>query len=349
LSMHYTPDALGRYVFLLVLIWLAWSGHTLYCTRFDNDDLVQRLLVLVQSFIAAVMAANAKESLDSVASAGFGAAYAGMRVILAAQYLRARRVQETRELTTHFAAGYGTAALFWILSAISPLPARYFVWALALLIDLATPWLARQHSFRYPPDAAHYPERFGLFTIILLGEFVAAVMRGIESQQGWSIPAATTAFTSMTFGFAIWWWYFDGAQSSAFRHVKTKRQSRLFHIWTYAHLPLFVGIGISGVGFHHAIAVEPGSPMPAPESYVLTMAAAILMLSLIAIGATTEGHRPRIGLQVSVLAAVGPLAFIAPRVPSVIFVLGLSFLALLQTILACMSRESAPRLCFRET
>src|SRR5439155_3797242 len=59
-----------RYSFLFVLIWLAWSGHTLYSTRFDSDD-------LAQSFIAAVMAANAEEALDSTEAAGVGAAYAG--------------------------------------------------------------------------------------------------------------------------------------------------------------------------------------------------------------------------------------------------------------------------------
>src|SRR6266699_1521643 len=205
LDMDYTASGLPRYVFLFVLIWLAWSGHTLYCTRFDTDDRVQRLLVLVQSFIAAVMAANAKEALDSTSSAGFGAAYAGMRVILVGQYLRARRVPQTRGLTTRFAVGYAIAAAFWILSVVSPLPARYVVWAIALTIDLATPWFARKHSLRYPPDAAHYPERFGLFTIILLGEFVAAVMRGIESQEYWSFPAAATAFSSMAFAFVLRW------------------------------------------------------------------------------------------------------------------------------------------------
>ena len=55
-----------------VLIWSAWSGHTFYCTRFDSDDFAQRVAMVVQCFVAAVMAANAKESLDSRASAGFG-------------------------------------------------------------------------------------------------------------------------------------------------------------------------------------------------------------------------------------------------------------------------------------
>src|SRR4051812_12722710 len=64
LGMNYTAAGLARYTFLFILIWLAWSGHTLYSTRFDTDDLIQRLLVLVHWSTAAVMAANAKESLD---------------------------------------------------------------------------------------------------------------------------------------------------------------------------------------------------------------------------------------------------------------------------------------------
>jgi len=74
LRADYSWSGLLRYSFLFVLIWWAWSGHTLYSTRFDHDDLVQRGLILLQCFIAAVMAANAKEALDSRSSAGFGAA-----------------------------------------------------------------------------------------------------------------------------------------------------------------------------------------------------------------------------------------------------------------------------------
>jgi low temperature requirement protein LtrA len=334
LSTDYSASSLPRYVFLFILIWLAWSGHTLYCTRFDTDDLVQRLLVLLQAFIAAVMAANAKDALDSTSSAGFGAAYAGMRIVLVGQYLRARRVPETRGLTTRFAAGYAIAAVFWIASAVSPPPARYVIWAIALTADLATPWFARKHSLRHPPDAAHYPERFGLFTIILLGEFVAAVMRGIESQEYWSLAAASTAFTSMAFGFAIWWWYLDGARSSAERHVKTRRQAALFHVWNYAHLPLFLGIGVAGAGFHHAISVPPGSPLAHSEGRVLCAAVALLMSALTVIGATTETPKARLTLQTAMLGVVASLGLIASVIPAVLLVISLGLCALAQTVLS---------------
>src|SRR4029077_11849830 len=119
---------------------------------------------------------------------------------------------------------------------------------IALAIDLVVPLLAREHSARFPPGAAHFPERYGLFTIILLGEFVASVMHGIERQQYWSFSAASTAFMSMAFAFVVWWWYFDAAEGAPERHSRTRSQAVRFRLWNYAHLPLFLGIGVAGVG-----------------------------------------------------------------------------------------------------
>ena len=71
LHTNYSFPALARYAFLFFLIWWAWLGHTLYSTRFDADDPVQRALTLVQMFTVAVMAANASEALGSRSAAGF--------------------------------------------------------------------------------------------------------------------------------------------------------------------------------------------------------------------------------------------------------------------------------------
>jgi low temperature requirement protein LtrA len=340
LSADYSLPGLLRYSFLFVLIWLAWSGHTLYSTRFDTDDLVQRLLILVQSFIAAVMAANAKDALDSTDAAGFGAAYAGMRIVLALQYLRARRVRETRPLTTRYAIGFGCAAVIWIASALAPVPERYWLWIAALAVDFSVPWLAAKHSVNYPPDAAHFPERFGLFTIILIGEFVAAVMHGIESQETWPVAAAFTAFSSMAFAFALWWWYFDGAQSSAERHIRTKRQAALFQVWNYAHLPLFLGIGVAGAGFEHAIALRAGETLHHSAAAILCTAVAVLMLALMTIGATSEAVQKRRALtkhlwpQCVALALVVLLGVFADHVPPVALVTGLLLCCAAQAVLA---------------
>lgn len=339
LSKDYSWPGLLRYAFLFVLIWSAWSGHTLYSTRFDTDDLVQRLLTLVQCFIAAVMAANSQDTLDSRSSAGFSAAYAGLRVVLVLQYIRVRKVAQTRLLTIRYAMGFGAAAALWILSALVPVPARFWIWGVAFAIDFSTPLWAFKDGAKFPPDAAHFPERFGLFTIILLGEFVAAVMRGIESQEYWTGTAALTAFASMAFAFVIWWWYFDGARSSAERHVRSRREAISFQIWVYAHLPLFLAIGVAGVGFESLISRQGRAMLESSGAFILCSAVALLMLSLATLGATSEGARakrnwtgylwPHFLLACTALALIPSAARLQPVTVAVSFLL----IGILQVIL----------------
>ncbi len=185
LGEDYSIHGLIRYSLMFLLIWWAWFGHTMYATRFDADDVVHRLLTLVQIFAAAAMAANAKQELADRDSAGFGAAYAVQRIVLVIQYLRARREPKTRQLATIYATGFGIAAILWTVAAVVPPPLRFWLWGAALLIDLSTPLLTIRHTQTVPPHPEHLAERFGLFTIILLGESVAAVMRGMESQESW--------------------------------------------------------------------------------------------------------------------------------------------------------------------
>src|SRR6266511_3352278 len=55
---HYSLVGLVRFTPLFVLIWWAWTGHTVFSTRFDTDDVIQRGLTLVQMFAVAAMAAT---------------------------------------------------------------------------------------------------------------------------------------------------------------------------------------------------------------------------------------------------------------------------------------------------
>jgi len=288
LGQDYTLHGLARYALMFLLIWWAWVGHTMYSTRFDADDVVQRLLTLLQIFAAAAMAANAKSAFDSRDSAGFGAAYSVLRAVLVVQYLRARRLKETRRLTTLYSVGFGAASLLWFVAAILPVPTRFWLWGAALLIDMGTPWLAVQYTDKCPPDAEHLPERFGLFTIILLGESVAAVMHGMESQEMWSPSAAISAFTGLSLAFGYWWWYFDGAHGAAKRHVTSNRKTLLFQIWSYAHLPLYLCVAVVGVGVEHVISLPQGAHLHREDAWILTAAAAALMATLTIIGFTSD-------------------------------------------------------------
>jgi low temperature requirement protein LtrA len=340
LREDYTLHGLMRYALMFLLIWWAWLGHTMYSTRFDADDIVQRFLTLLQIFAAAAMAANAKSPFASRDSAGFGAAYAVLRAVLVVQYLRARRVKETRQLTTLYAVGFGLAAFLWGVAALIPPPMRFWLWIAALLIDLGTPGLAVRHAHKYPPDAEHVPERFGLFTIILLGESVAAVMHGMESQDMWTPSAAISAFTGLGLAFGYWWWYFDVARGATKRDVTTHRKTLLFQVWSYAHLPLYLCVAVVGVGVEHVISLPPGVPLHREDVWILTGAAAALMTTLTIIGFTSDHaqmRRPSVVrwmVHFALCLAALPASFVATAVTPCMLLIYLVLLCTVQVILA---------------
>jgi low temperature requirement protein LtrA len=297
-------------------------------------------------FAIAAMAANAKDALDTRSSAGFAAAYAVVRFLLVAQYFRARRVPDAGPLTTRYLAGHGTAAVLWLGSALVPAPARFWLWAVAFAIDLGTPWIAVPHSVKVPPDAAHLPERFGLFTLILLGESVVGVMRGMESQEDWPPSAAVSAFLGMAIAFLIWWWYFDGALGASEQPVRSKREAMRFHVWSYAHFPLYLGIVVAGAGVERIVTAASKHALSGVESLILAGAVATVMAAMTAIDRTSAGHRRHAGSGIvhrSMLLAAATLAigisglFTVP----VLLIATLACLCALQLMLSLRARAFA--------
>jgi low temperature requirement protein LtrA len=329
-----SPASIARFSMLFALIWWAWIGASVFATRFDTDDWSQRTLTLFQMFAVAAMAANAGSALDSRDSAGFAAAYAVLRFMLVAQYARARRVVAARRLASFYMTGHGIAAGLWLVSALVPAPDRFWIWSLALVIDLGTPWFAVHHSVVVPPDPAHLPERFGLFTLILLGESVVAVMHGMKAQETWSVPAAAAAFLGMATAFALWWWYFDGAGGANDRHVRSHRDAIRFHVWSYAHLPLYLGIAVTFAGIQHIVHDGAVHPLHDSDGLVLGGALAVAMIALTAIGMSRPRttSSPQLVIQTSLSLLALAAGVFASRVPSALVVAGLFGLCVLQIL-----------------
>ena len=322
LAEDYTLAGLGRYAFLLAVIWWAWNGYAMYATRFDGDDRLQRSLTLVQMVAVIFMAANAEGALDSVSSAGFAAAYALMRLVLVLQYVRALAVREARQLASENAVGIGVAAALWMASSLTPAPERYVVWAVALVIDMGTGVVTARHLRSLPPHAEHLPERFGLFTLILLGESIIAIMKGIQSQADWTLPAAASVFLGIGVIFGLWWWYFDGASAAAQRPIRGRADVMRLAIWNYAHLPMYLGLAVSAVGIEHIVRTGARGHLHAEEAWILCGAAAAVTASLVLLTAVSshrvlEGSKRRLWRALALCAvplALPPAAAIVPPV-----------------------------------
>jgi low temperature requirement protein LtrA len=288
LTTNYSFHELARYAFLLLVIWWAWNGYAVYATRFDSDDAPQRVMTFLQMIAVIFMAANAEDGLESVSSAGFAAAYAVMRAVLVLQYVRASRIPAARRLAREYAVGFGIAALVWLASSLTPVPIRYGLWTLALTIDLGTALVTARHTRQLPPHAEHLPERFGLFTLILLGESIVAIMKGIQAQPNWTPAAAGAAFLGIGLIFACWWAYFEWARAATERHIRTARDARRFEIWNYAHLPLYLGLALTAVGVEHIVKLGGIASLHSEEVALLGSAIATVVVALVVLAGRTE-------------------------------------------------------------
>ncbi len=237
---------------LFVPLWWAWAGFTFYADRYDTDDLGQRLLAVAQMVAVALMAASISGSAaDSMI--GYALSYVAARVVLIVMYVRARRhVAATRDLVTGYIIGMSIAVGLWLISVVVPEPWRYVLWTVGLLVDLATPYRLRRVQATVPLDVAHLPERFGLFTILVLGESIAAVVAGLDF-EGWTTGSTLVSIFAVIITTGLWWVYFDNLDGTVVRRRAEQRTAWKPTVWIYGHLPLAIALVVTAVGLEHAI------------------------------------------------------------------------------------------------
>jgi len=282
LSGGMTAAGVGRFLLLFGPVWWAWIGATFYADRFGTDDLGDRLFLFAQMAAGVGLAINARGAFEET-SVGFALSYAAFRYILVARYVwTSWTVREARAFTLLVARGFSVGATIWAASAVVPPPARFVLWGVGLLADFVTPISAGRLQSRLAPHQRHLPERFGLFTIIVLGESIGAVVAGLEGVR-WSWLGAFTALLGLALAFGFWWVYFEGLDASAVRAALEAGRLVPYEVWIYAHLPLTAAIAAAGMGVRLTILHGADAALPPAERWLVCSAAALYFASLGAI------------------------------------------------------------------
>jgi low temperature requirement protein LtrA len=339
LSSHPTfPRFLG-FVAVLVPVWWAWMGFTFYANRFDTDDLPYRLLTLLGMFLVAVLATTVRNVFDGHSS-GFVVAYLGVRLILLVLYERARRhVPEARRLAQIFLVAFGTATGFWLGSLALPTPARYWLWGLALALELGAPLLAWRQLPNAPIHPRHIPERFGLLTLIVLGESVLGVVLGI-AHVPWGAASGAAAAAGFVAAAALWWIYFD------FLDDTTVSARGLWGGLTYTYMHFFVVVGLAAMGAAVKLAIfaAGGEGRYDDTSWVLCAGLALTMVGLAAIQLVTPPVLFDADVRLRLGTAAVALALIPFELRPLVVVLVLSALLVLQLAYELVEHEEhAPK------
>ena len=247
---NHAGTGVASYLTVFFAIWWAWMNFSWFASAYDNDDGIHRLATMVQIAGALILAAGIPRAFElrqfDVAFVG----YAVMRTGLGFLWLRAARADPARRRTCmRFATGITAAMFGWAVMLVAgewPL----WGWWLMAIVELAVPVWAEQAA-PTPWHPHHIAERYGLFTIIVLGESVLAathaVRLGVEG-HGFSVPLLGLIGGGLVILFSLWWIYFA---KPAHRFLTS---NRVAFVWGYGHYFIFAAAAAVGAGL--AVSVD---------------------------------------------------------------------------------------------
>jgi low temperature requirement protein LtrA len=299
-------NALPHYLLVFFGIWWAWMNFTWFASAYDNDDVAYRVATFVQITGALVFAAGVPRMFEGrIAVAVLG--YVVMRTVMITQWLRVASASSgpERTMALRYAGGVALCQSLWVVAVF--LPHRVQVWALlpVVVLEMLVPLFAEQrYSTTWHPE--HISERYGLFTLIVLGETVAAATVAVQSgvnghdDLGKVLPIAAGG---LLICFSAWWIYFARPIHG---YLRSNRQA---FVWGYGHYLVFLSAAGIGAGLEAAVehAVGAAHLSATGAAAVVTGPTALFLFTVWVIHSRHSKH----GAAQMMLLPVGALAVLA--------------------------------------
>jgi low temperature requirement protein LtrA len=238
------------------------------------------------------MAVFAHHALDSD-SVGFALSYGAFLLIITYLWWRTGvHEKEHRPLSTPYTITYLVAALLTIGSIFVETPLRFYIWGFNLFLIVILPLVLmlvaqKNQAMKIQFDRAatisnSMVERFGLLTIIVLGEVIVGVVQGVAGTHHFSLQIGATGGLGMLLAIGIWWVYFDFISSH-----QPKKGVLNEAAWAYMHLPLTICIAAVGAAILNIINT-PAEETPTSARILLSASVAISFLSIAIIHRTIQ-------------------------------------------------------------
>lgn len=291
LAAGHAVEGVRTYAMIFFGVWWAWVNFTWFASAYDNDDVTYRLLVFLQATGALIFAAGISRFEHGDLRIGV-LGYVIMRLALAVQWLRAARADPARRRTDRrYALGVTLAQAAWVGSLFVDLGAPVLTFWILAAFDVSVPtWAERPAPTTWHPH--HIGERYGLLTLITLGEAVLSASNAVElaTSEGGSSALALlpTAAGGLLIVFACWWIYFDHPG-----HVALTSLPSAF-LWGYGHYFVFGGAAAIGAGLGVAIDQVAGRAAisTAAAGWAVAVPVAVYLVSLWFLHARSDRSLP---------------------------------------------------------
>ncbi|AXE27806.1 low temperature requirement protein A [Streptomyces globosus] len=251
LAEDHVAQGVTGYLFVFFGIWWAWMNFTWFASAYDVDDVPYRVATLVQISGVLIYSAGIPRAFNdndwTVAVLG----YVVMRLALTVQWLRAAAGESgpARRCALTYAVGLVVCQIGWVGLLAAPESARRWLFLVLVAAELLVPVIAeRKHQTPWHPH--HIAERYGLFTIIVLGETIAAstvaVQSALDEHEALDLLLPIAA-GGLLLVFSAWWIYFA---VPAHDRLRTNREAIP---WGYGHYVVFASAAAIGAGIEVAV------------------------------------------------------------------------------------------------
>ncbi|MET9642132.1 low temperature requirement protein A [Streptomyces syringium] len=251
LAEGHPETGIPGYLMAFFAIWWAWVNFTWFSSAYDTDDVPYRVVTLVQMAGVLILAAGIPRALDGNDFTVVWFGYLVMRLALVTQWLRAAYSTrgEERRTALKYAAGVSLCQVGWLGLLLLPDDGKPWLFLGMAVAEMAVPAIAeRRHTTGWHPH--HIAERYGLFTIIVLGETVLAATVAVQSALDDDEALDTLlpiAGGGLLIIFAAYWIYFA---VPIHLHLVSNRQA---FAWGYGHYLVFGSAAAIGAGIEVAI------------------------------------------------------------------------------------------------
>jgi low temperature requirement protein LtrA len=335
LLAHLTVAGAAKTLFLLLVVWWAWT-YTTWMTNFMDPDSIAVRVVLMATMLASLLMAIAIPAAFGARAPLFALTYAGLQIGRNLFVVRASPAGSGIASTFASILTWSIASgAFYVAGGFAPGGARVALWLVALAIDFAgpatrywVPWLPRVMTDDWDIDSGHFSERFQLFIIIALGESIVIIGATASNLQV-DIARGSAIAVAFLGSAALWWLYFSYVADIATRRLeRSEDRGRLARdAYTYLHVPIVAGIIVAAVGDEIVIA-HPGGTLHAPELVALAAGPMLYLVGHLVfrlrMAGSVSGKRLSAVFAIAVCGALGialPALLVAALIAAVLVVL----------------------------
>jgi low temperature requirement protein LtrA len=341
---------------MLLLLWWAWTGYAWLANVASAEERPIKLAILTGMAAMFVLALSIPEAFNDLPGGLQGPVVLALcYLIFRAMHLvmfmiLAREDARLRKQVLRF--GFSVVASTVLLLVASQFEGwqQTALWVLALLADYVGTALGGFRGWRLP-SPGHFSERHGLIIIVALGESIVAIGLGVAKEPiSWVIIAASVL--GLLLASALWWAYFDVSALLGEHALVTEPQETRARLarnaYSYAHLPLILGIVLVAFGLkevllyvsdssHHSLT----DPLPTVALAALVGGVAIYLLGHVVFKWLTVHTVSVVRLVIAgVLLLAGPLIIGLPALAQLgVVATVVAFAMLVETMVFAESRR----------